>query len=265
MKLQKPALFQRANFLYNTAFTLIELLVVIAIIAILAAMLLPALANAKQQALRTQCTNNQHQLSLALNIYASDSKDLIPFCNWDGGNTPGGIQGWLYQGTCPKIGATPPNQAPKSDWTTGSLWANMSQQMSFLCPKDIMSQYYTQRNNQLSSYLWNGAPNGYSEPNTGMTCKITQVWTPMCYIFWEPDDTTDGAGEFNDGANYPSPPEGIGLLHNKTGGNISRLDGGSEFITSTNFYNDANTPLGQGPGPGGRTHLWWNPYSNNGH
>lgn len=83
----QPALANNRPASSRRGFTLIELLVVIAIIAVLAAILMPALAKAKEKARRTQCLNNVKQLDLAFHIYAQEYGDLLPemsgYWAWD--------------------------------------------------------------------------------------------------------------------------------------------------------------------------------------
>ena len=90
-------------------FTLIELLVVIAIIAILAAMLLPALAKAKQKAKQISCINNLKQFGLSLQLYTGDNQDCTPIQTNDVSPFLGaGAQPNFISATIPYMGSNTP-------------------------------------------------------------------------------------------------------------------------------------------------------------
>jgi len=198
------------------AFTLIELLVVVAILAILAAMLLPALQNAKERSKRAVCLNNIRQLNQLVAIYAGDYNDTLPTPIFEistemirDSNLPFGLGHLFYNG-----------------------YMNVGSGQVFFCPSKQGTDWWS----GLYSYDWfkihhpindslNYQPSAYAiyQTNPAMTAALPAIKlsrldsiTPLIFDAWPP---------FSNGSN------GNPLFHGHEGLNVARADGSAQWLT----------------------------------
>jgi prepilin-type N-terminal cleavage/methylation domain-containing protein/prepilin-type processing-associated H-X9-DG protein len=230
------------------AFTLIELLVVIAIIAILAAMLLPALAKAKERAKIAQCKSNEHQLSVAMILYANDNSDKLPDCQ--------NLGVWVWD---------------VSAYVMTNFLQTAGRQDMFYCPNEY--------------YLYNSATPNAWQAFTGSSTP-PQPYVVTGYIWMFPNSQADAAlPYFSPVTKTTTPRPGVGVADTEiindatiflnglggrryvglaaaggtvvqsahlnkgapAGGNITFLDGHIEwrnFLQMTNIFNPSGGKLG---------------------
>ncbi len=120
---------------WNGAFTLIELLVVTAIMALLAALLLPALRAAKEQSLGIHCMSNMRQMTLGWRMYALDNNEFIVLASQSGApNDPLSSYAWCQQAEDFTDSAY--NYDPSVDITVGPLYPYINSYMVYRCPSD---------------------------------------------------------------------------------------------------------------------------------
>ena len=227
------------------AFTLIELLVVVAIIAILASLLFPALARARDKAYGTIDLNNNKQVMLAMNMYTEDNEQFLPTPGWGTG-----LPCWLWGPNFPRGGSQASPALVEQQLESvrqGQLWDYVLSEKVYVCPLDAKEQiglkrnYFNQRVVYVSSYVWNGSIISYGRMRGGQTHKITS-YRGVDILQWEADEVNPFF--FNDVSSRPdrgiSQRHGSHAKHERSdfggGAHVGTFGGSAQYITYRQFY-----------------------------
>jgi prepilin-type N-terminal cleavage/methylation domain-containing protein/prepilin-type processing-associated H-X9-DG protein len=272
----------------RSAFTLIELLVVIAIIAILAAMLLPALNRSKTKAQGIMCMNNIHQLTLAWVQYSYDSRDRIPYSSSSSSAPNPEIDQYVW--VTGRIDLDPAN---RSNWDlnmdivrsplwpycgkSAAIWKCPADRSTIVPPFGPFGGQRIPRIRSMSMLVWLGGFGGQlvtgypgvTSPPWRLYLKLGDLAEPgpsRTLVFWdEREDAINWGNFFVDMTGFPDRPQSTqfnwdlpGSYHNGAGG-LSFADGHSEI---KRWLDPRTTPPLSGltsgpiPSPGNRDVIW---------
>jgi len=211
----------------RSAFTLIELLVVIAIIAILAAILFPVFAKAREQARKTSCLSNMKQLGLGFLMYAQDFDERLPGVHF--GNGVGQSWPWVVW-------------AGSYDWTgvfTHAVQPYIKSRQIFQCPSATEVDRWSGTNGLsycYNEYMYNTGQNwsklasvANAPGGVASVSMLSECYSSGIYMDWEgdgprlADGTLDGLNRIRYHTWNPWQP-------NHEGTNITYADGHAKFI-----------------------------------